>query len=46
MAVYDISGNRIDQGGGAQAYNWTGKRIVFEGDSITANSSSSLRRSA
>lgn len=36
MSVYDIQGNAIANSD--TSYNWNGKKITFEGDSITANS--------
>lgn len=38
MAIYDYQGNEISSGGGSAGYDWNNKKIVFEGDSITANS--------
>lgn len=39
MAIYDVNGNQISSGGGGSTtYDWSNKHIVFEGDSITANS--------
>lgn len=38
MAIYDVNGNQISTGGSVASYDWTNKKIVFEGDSITANS--------
>ena len=35
MAIYDYQGNEISAG--ESSYNWNGKKIVFEGDSITKN---------
>lgn len=35
MTIYDYQGNVIS--GGDASYNWSNKKIVFEGDSITAN---------
>lgn len=37
MAIYDYQGNVISTGGGGTSYDWSNKKIVFEGDSITAN---------
>ena len=36
MAIYDYQGNQISTGGGG-SFNWSGKKITFEGDSITSN---------
>lgn len=36
MAIYDYQGNLISAGAGVE-YDWSDRRIVFEGDSITAN---------
>jgi len=36
MAIYDYQGNVISADGGT-SYDWSNKKIVFEGDSITAN---------
>jgi len=36
MAIYDVYGNAISADGGT-SYDWSNKKIVFEGDSITAN---------
>lgn len=36
MAIYDYQGNEISSGGGS-GYDWSNKKITFEGDSITAN---------
>lgn len=38
MAIYDIQGNPISTGGESTSYDWSNKKITFEGDSITANS--------
>lgn len=37
MAIYDYQGNEISVGGGGTSYDWSNKKIVFEGDSITSN---------
>ena len=37
MSVYNINGVRIDAGTDSPNYDWSNKKIVFEGDSITAN---------
>lgn len=37
MPIYDYHGNVISAGGGGISYDWSNKKIVFEGDSITAN---------
>ena len=37
MPIYDYQGNEISIGGGGTSYDWSNKKIVFEGDSITAN---------
>lgn len=37
MPLYDYQGNQISWGGGDAGYDWTDKKITFEGDSITAN---------
>ena len=37
MAIYDVNGNQISTSGGGLSFDWSNKKIVFEGDSITAN---------
>lgn len=37
MPIYDYQGNQISMGGGT-SYDWSNKKITFEGDSITRNS--------
>ncbi len=37
MAIYDYRGSEISAGS-ESGYDWSGKKLVFEGDSITANS--------
>ena len=38
MPIYDYQGNPISTGGSDSVYDWSDKKITFEGDSITANS--------